>query len=202
MATLVNYKGELLTFDAKFDEKHVSAAIIPDHPMVGGFTTDNIQVKPRTINIRAIISESPFEDAATDVPNEADYGNQRAWAAKLWLEASQAGGLFTFISLRYGVIENLALEEITTNAPRTASGEYDLSFKQIAFSRALYVDIPAEYIPPTAKPNKECQDQAVTKVIENGKAVPSNGKLNDSFYRFGVEDNVVDAAKGVIDFLS
>lgn len=196
MATLVNVRGELLTFDAKFDEKHTSSAIVPDHPMVGEFTTDNIQVKPRIITMTAKISESPFEDYYQEVPEEAEYNYQRAWAAKIWLEDSQAAGLFTLISLRYGVLENLALEEIVTSAPGTDSGDYDLSFKQIKFSRALYVDIPPEYIPPTAKPPTDCQQQTGSKIIDGGKVV-ANQKLNDLSYTLGVENQVASGLDSI-----
>lgn len=170
--------GKTFTFDTTLDESRVQSATVTEHPIdVGLPVTDHRQPLPLTIEITGRVTESPFPEqqintnataqalarAATQlepvvVEQPPEEGPDRIEYAQKFLEEASEGGLLTWVGAKYGTIENLLIEQITTNIVREGHLDFEISFKQVRLARAQFFDIPPIAVPkPSVVPEvQEC----------------------------------------------
>ena len=182
MSTFFGFDGELLTFDAKTTEEYTEDAAVTEHPIEsGGNVSDHVRLKPMTLVIEGIVSESPFEGQGRGILVEDVAGRRGLLALKYFRERRLKA--FNWFSTRFGQVTRLMIESLETSVPNTQSTRFRLRLKQVSYASAAIVDLPPEYAPPSVPPLKECSEQPTTDAtdIANDNRPASIIRITDDF---------------------
>jgi hypothetical protein len=180
MPTFYNDQDDTyLVADAIIREEPLETAGVTKQPVdVGATITNHIQRMPQSFKVRAQWTDSPF--ANTRAAKEGAAGGMLDGAAKgrpvaawEWFQAHRYEGTFTYDSLRWGFIPNLALESMSTVVTNKGELVVELTFTQILFAGAVIVDLPPRRIRPVPAKTEQSKGDQPGKIIDPSLAPAS-----------------------------
>jgi hypothetical protein len=180
MATTITYPvddAELIfdsiVFDANTNDRVTFAVNITENPVEGGsVNTDNVQEKPFTVSVDALITDYPLSGAGGGIattspqtPNQLVFGSSSAVRAKPGraleiietLQTIQARGARVSLELGERFFTGLVIQTVTVPRDRPLNGAYRI---QIAFLSIITAE----------------SETVVLKQVSKAKPVKNSGK--------------------------
>ena len=118
----------------------------------------------------------------------ADNARVRPQAALEWFQALRGEGLFSYVSDRFGFIENLGLERISTTRTNRGDLRLEIRFRVIEFAESEIADLPPRRVKPVpAKPGQDKGEQP-GKVLDPDVGFASWAAGSFDFFNFEAGD--------------
>jgi hypothetical protein len=161
--------GSSITFDGILRESWEFSGKVTDHPVEEfDFVIDNRQRNPNTLEVEAVMTRTRFYESETFGQLVASEGLFDPLSdTKSFLELYSRISLFTYTSVRLGVVENLMIEDFSFEIDKLDRIEFKISFKEIVFATSVFVDLPPIQV--------RRQEPVVKECVQPAKDVPVQG---------------------------
>lgn len=176
-----------ITVDAVINEEIIRKANVTDEPVEEGEQiADNVVLDPYTINMRGIITDTPYDDPL-DLLNQNITGESRSKTQYEFLvDIYNNKTIFTVIS-GFDIYENVVFTNFTVNLNNNSGRafEFDADFKHIVRVSPQEIKIPASRAKTTPAGN---QDQVQSTVNRGNQQTTNREDLRQrSFLAAGVD---------------
>ena len=142
-ASIADVSGRVFTFDATLSEQHEETAQSTDHPAEEGIDfSDHIQLKPTTVRLSGVVSNTPVMVDGELLPDRA------TTAFDLLREMMAAKELMT-VTTGIGVYDNMALLQVSTpRGPATGRNalQFAVQFKQQRLVSPQFVKVSLDEV--------------------------------------------------------
>jgi hypothetical protein len=195
--------GSSITFDGILRESWEFSGKVTDHPVEEfDFVIDNRQRNPNTLEVGAVMTRTRFYENETFGQLVASEGLFDPLSdTKSFLELYSRISLFTYTSVRLGVVENLMIEDFSFEIDKLDRIEFKISFKEIVFATSVFVDLPPIQVRRQEPVVNECV-QPANEILIYGPELPAQNnerKIRSVLSRFTSAEARGFTPEGVVE---
>lgn len=174
--TIIREDGSsTLIFDAAITYTMAGTVNVTEHAVEDGVRfADHAQPMPKTLSVRGVVSESPYDWQASTG------GRDRVTAAIDFIEAIQ-GERVTVVTDRFGALEDMALSRWEVPATRTLDARFSLDFKQVRVATSESVEITTDTVVATTSTGAETPAAAnLPDAVDAGEQPTTSTAANEA----------------------